>query len=94
MTVTPELHPPKLRSSERWIAVTEVLREVQSVKRRRRLAKLHLFTYAIGNAIFWALLGAISIGADTWYWWPVLPLVGWAIVLGVHLAYAFRDPSW
>jgi PPOX class probable F420-dependent enzyme len=60
---------------------------------RRRRAKLHLLTYAVGNALFWALWGAISVSADHWYWWPVVPMSGWTLVLSVHLFLVFREPE-
>jgi hypothetical protein len=52
---------------------------------KRRQARLHLFTYLVGNAVFWALWGALSVSADQWYWWPALPLAGWTLVLAAHL---------
>jgi 2TM domain len=55
------------------------------VEARRERARLHLFTYLIGNALFWTLWGAISVSADHWYWWPVVPLAGWSLVLHAHL---------
>jgi hypothetical protein len=57
---------------------------------RRRRARLHLFTYLVGNALFWGLWGAVSVSADRWYWWPIVPLAGWTLVLGLHLWHAFR----
>lgn len=42
-------------------------------------------TYVAGNALLWVLLGAISISADQWYWWPVIPFVCWSVVLALHL---------
>ena len=57
---------------------------------RRSAAKLHLFTYVVGNALFWILWAAISVTADPWYWWPVVPFVGWTIVLSIHLRRAYR----
>jgi 2TM domain len=67
--------------------------ELRLVETRRRRARLHPFTYVVGNAFFWALWGAISVSADHWYWWPVVPLAGWALVLALHLRYAYRSVS-
>lgn len=64
--------------------------EVRVVGVTRRRAQLHLFTYVLGNALFWTLWAAISVAADHWYWWPVVPFVGWAVVLAGHLVYAYR----
>lgn len=61
--------------------------------RRRRVAQVHLFTYIVGNALFWTAWAAISITADHWYWWPVVPFVGWAIVLAAHLWHVYRPPA-
>ena len=58
----------------------------------RRQAKLHLLTYLVGNALFWTLWTAISVTADRWYWWPILPF-GWAVVLSVHLWQVYRHRS-
>lgn len=60
------------------------------VEERRRAAQLHLFTYIVGNALFWLLWAAISVSADTWYWWATAPVVGWTLVLALHLRHAYR----
>ena len=59
--------------------------ELRVVEAGRPAARLHLLTYVVGNAIFWTLWAAISVTAEEWYWWPVLPFVGWTLVLAVHL---------
>lgn len=56
---------------------------------RRRGAQLHLFTYVVGNALFWTLWAAIWVTADRWYWWPIIPLAGWALVLATHLWHVY-----
>lgn len=56
---------------------------------RRRAARLHLYTYLAGNALFWATWAAVSVTADRWYWWATVPLAGWTLVLGAHLLHAF-----
>ena len=55
-----------------------------------RAARLHLWTYVVGNAAFWALWGATAISTGAWYWWPVVPFVGWTAILAVHLVRARR----
>jgi 2TM domain-containing protein len=67
--------------------------ELRLVEGRRRAAQLHLLTFVVGNALFWTLWGAISVTADRWYWWPVVPVVGWAVVLAGHLWHAFRPAT-
>jgi 2TM domain len=58
---------------------------------RKQVARdLHLLTYVVGNALFWALWGAISVSADTWYWWAVVPIVGWTLVFALHLWHTLR----
>jgi len=64
--------------------------ELRLVEARRRRANLHLFTYIVGNALFWSFLGALSISTDHWYWWPIVPLAGWTLVLALHLWHAAR----
>ncbi|HEX4929325.1 MAG TPA: 2TM domain-containing protein [Gaiellaceae bacterium] len=64
--------------------------ELRLVEARRRRAKLHLLTYLVGNALFWVLWGAISVSADDWYWWPIVPFAGWTLVLALHLWHARR----
>lgn len=64
--------------------------ELRLVEARQRAARLHLFTYLVGNALFWVLWAAISVTADRWYWWPIVPFVGWALVLAAHLWHAYR----
>lgn len=59
----------------------------------RRGAQPQLLTYIVGNALFWTLWAAISVTADRWYWWPVLPFVGWALVLSAHLWHVYRHRS-
>jgi deazaflavin-dependent oxidoreductase (nitroreductase family) len=60
---------------------------------RRRRARIHLFTYLVGNALFWILWGAISVSTDNWYWWPIIPLGGWAAVLTLHLWHVYGVPA-
>jgi hypothetical protein len=55
------------------------------VETRRRRAKVHLVTYVVGNALFWGLWAALSVTADHWYWWPLVPLAGWTLVLVGHI---------
>ena len=64
--------------------------QLRVVEARRRAAQLHLFIYVVGNALFWTLWAAISVTADRWYWWPILPFVGWALVLAAHLWHVYR----
>ncbi len=64
--------------------------QLRVVERRQRFVRLHLFTYILGNAFFWGLWGAISVSAHPWYWWPVLPSLGWTVVLTLHLWHAGR----
>jgi hypothetical protein len=70
---------------------TQSRADLRLVEPRRRRAKLHLLTYLAGNAFFWVLWGAISVSADDWYWWPVVPLAGWTLVLALHVWHAFRS---
>jgi hypothetical protein len=60
------------------------------VASRRRTANLHLLTYVLGSAIFWVLWAAVSVSADEWYWWLVVPFAAWTIVLALHLWHAYR----
>lgn len=64
--------------------------EFRVIESRQRGAKLHVLTYLVGNAIFWTLWAAISVAADAWYWWLVVPFAGWTIVLALHLWHAYR----
>lgn len=64
--------------------------ELQIIEGRRHRARLHLFTYLVGNALLWTLWGAISISANDWYWWPVVPFAGWTLVLALHLWHVYR----
>jgi fatty acid desaturase len=66
--------------------------ELRLIERRRR-ADRHLFTYLVGNAIFWTLWAAAFVSADAWYWWLVVPLVGWTIVLALHLWHVASHPA-
>ena len=52
----------------------------------RHLARLDIWTYVLGNALFWVLWGAISVSADHWYWWAAVPLAGWTALLAFHVA--------
>jgi hypothetical protein len=60
------------------------------VDAKRRGAQVHLLTYLVGSALFWVLWSAISVSAETWYWWALLPLAGWTLVLWLHLRHAYR----
>ena len=67
--------------------------ELRVIEAPRRAAQLHLFTFVVGNAVFWTLWAAISVTADPWYWWPIVPLVGWAVVLAAHLRHVYRGSA-
>lgn len=67
--------------------------ELRLIESRRRRAKLHLFTYVVGNALFWTLWGAVSVSAEHWYWWPIVPLAGWTLVLALHLWHVYGRGS-
>ena len=64
--------------------------ELRLIESRRGRAQLHLFTYVVGNALFWTLWGAVSISTDRWYWWPVPLFAGWTLVLALHLWHVYR----
>lgn len=64
--------------------------ELRLVETRRHAAKVHLWTYVVGNALFWTLWAAISVSTDSWYWWIVVPFLGWTVVLALHLRHAYR----
>jgi apolipoprotein N-acyltransferase len=59
--------------------------QLRLIEPGRRRARLHLFTFGVGTALFWTLWAAVSISTDGWYWWVVVPLVGWTLVLALHL---------
>jgi hypothetical protein len=67
--------------------------ELRLIESGRPLAQLHLFTFVVGNALFWTLWGAVSISTERWYWWPVVPFAGWALVLMLHLRHALHGAS-
>jgi hypothetical protein len=78
-----QAHPKVSRASARTRP------ELRLIASRRGHAKLHLFTYVVGNVLFWTLWGAVSISTDRWYWWAVVPLVGWTLVLALHLWHVY-----
>ena len=64
--------------------------ELRLIAAGGKTARLHLFTFTIGSAVFWTLWAAISVTADPWYWWPLVPLAGWALLLAGHLRHVRR----
>jgi hypothetical protein len=64
--------------------------ELHVIESRPPAPQLHWLTYLLGNAMFWALWAAVSVSADPWYWWLVVPFAGWAVVLALHLWHAYR----
>lgn len=64
--------------------------DLRLIESRQRIAKLHLLTYLVANAIFWTLWAAVSVSAGAWYWWLVVPFAGWTIVVALHLWHAYR----
>lgn len=66
--------------------------ELRLVASRPRAAKLHLLTYILGSAIFWMLWAALSVSADDWYSWLVVPFAAWTTVLALHVWHAYRIP--
>ena len=67
--------------------------EFRVIESSQRAANVHLLTYLVGNAIFWTLWAAVSVSADAWYWWLLVPFVGWTIVLALHLWREASHPS-
>ena len=67
--------------------------DLRLTESRQRAANLHLLTYLVGNAIFWTLWAAVSVSSDAWYWWLLVPFVGWTIVLALHLWREASHPS-
>ena len=65
-------------------------RPLRLVEATPGVPKLHLLTYVVGNAAFWALWAAVSVSADRWYWWATVPIAGWTLVLGLHFLHAYR----
>jgi len=64
--------------------------ELRLVESRRQKANLHLLRYILGSAIFWILWAAVSVSADEWYRWLLVPFAGWTILLALHLWHAYR----
>jgi hypothetical protein len=60
-------------------------------ERRRRTLRLHLFTFVVGNALFWTLWSALFVTADEWFWWPLVPFIGWAAVLLLHVWLTLKE---
>lgn len=67
--------------------------ELRLIESGRSRAQLHLFTFVVGNALFWTLWGAVSISTDRWYWRPVVPFAGSALVLMLRLRHALHGAS-
>ena len=65
--------------------------DLRLIQTRSRKAELHLLTFVVANALFWTLWAAISVSAERWYWWPIIPFAGWAVVLAGHLLRARTD---
>ena len=47
--------------------------------------RVHLGAFAVGNALAWLLWAALTVSGP-WYLWPLVPLVGWALMLALHAA--------
>lgn len=67
--------------------------ELRAIEGGRRSADLDLFTYVVVGAVAWTLWAALTVSADAWYWWPLVPLVGWALVLSAHLRHVHREAA-
>jgi len=52
--------------------------------RSRRAFDLHLVSYVVGNAVFWTLWAAVTVEAEPWFWWPLVPSAAWTIVVLLH----------
>jgi hypothetical protein len=72
-------------------APTETRPQLRAVPARPR-TDLHLYTYLVSNALAWALWAAISVSAEAWYWWVIVPLTGWTLVLALHLGHTLGWP--
>lgn len=64
--------------------------EVRVIESRRRAAKLHLVTYLVGSAFFWTLWASLSVSAERWYWWLLVPFAAWTLVLALQVWHAYR----
>ena len=89
-----QTHPPRSQTSaprpQLRHGAAPAPAELEVIQGRRQRARLHLFTYLVGNALFWTLWGAMSISANDWYWWPVVPFAGWTVGLALHLWHVYR----
>lgn len=64
--------------------------ELRVIEARRAGGAASSVQYVVGSALFWTLWAAISVTSDRWYWWPIVPFAGWALVLAAHLWHAYR----
>ena len=72
----------------------ELLREqaLENIKRRRDF-KAHALAYVLVNAFLWVIWAVTSSAhGSPIFPWPIIPLAGWGIGLGMHAWDTYRRP--
>jgi hypothetical protein len=64
-----------------------------AVLRRRRYFFRHLLVYAVVNVLLVVAWLVAGMTTGTWFFWPVLVLVGWGLLLDVHAWWAYGRPD-
>ena len=57
---------------------------------RQRVLATHVATYAVVNAVLVAVWAATGGG----FFWPIFPIVGWAVLVAVHLVSVVRGAGY
>ena len=71
--------------------LTEHLPQVPTVApTRQRVLATHVATYAVVNAVLVAVWAATGGG----FFWPIFPIVGWAVLVAVHLVSVVRGAGY
>lgn len=60
-------------------------RRAATLRAARLSARIHLGAYLAGSLLMLGIWLAVGLGAGTWYFWPVWPILGWGIGVGAHV---------
>lgn len=56
---------------------------------KKREFRIHLSIYLVINALLWLIWGLVYAYNGFTFPWPIFPLVGWGIGLGIHAYEAY-----
>jgi hypothetical protein len=73
-----------------WSADDRLRAEAIASLKRKAAFKIHFLVYVMVNVILFAIWIIIAVPTGSWFPWPVFPLLGWGVGVGVHAWTTYR----